>query len=143
MNDPFYAILDELRRKLPPECHPIVDEMEAMYEKKGRDYSTDEDPLANVRACEEFGVPAWLGGQLRANEKMQRIKTYAKKGTLSNEGVEDSLLDSAIYNVIALLLFREQKAESGAPACPAPESVPDILRAFVAEPSSPEHSGGE
>jgi hypothetical protein len=43
------------------------------------------------------------------NDKVTRLKTYAVKGTLANEGVEDSLLDIAAYSLIALILFRESK----------------------------------
>ncbi len=90
-----------------PQFMAILDEIRAMHIKKGADYGTDQDTFANVRASEEFGVPAWKGAVLRANDKMARLKTYCIKGTLANEGVEDSLLDLANYAVIALRLFRE------------------------------------
>jgi hypothetical protein len=79
-----------------------------LHDRKQQDYGTDADPFANVRASEEFGIPAWMGAVLRGNDKMSRLKTYAKKGTLANEGVEDSLRDMAVYALIALVLFREQ-----------------------------------
>ena len=90
--DPFTAILDEIQ---------------AMHDKKGADYGTDEDPLANIKASEDFGIPGWQGAVLRANDKMSRLKTFAKKGTLENEPVEDSLLDLGVYAIIALQLYRE------------------------------------
>lgn len=96
--DPFYGILDELRE---------------MHDRKQRDYGTDGDPLANVRASEAFGVPAWVGCMIRANDKMKRLQTFAQKGTLANEGVEDSLIDLAVYAVIGLQLFRESSPEVG------------------------------
>lgn len=98
----------------------IIDEIRAMHIKKGADYGTNEDTFANIRASEEFGILAWSGAILRANDKMSRIKTFCIKGTLANEGVEDSLLDLANYAIIALCLFREaydieplQKGSSG------------------------------
>ena len=42
---------------------------------------------------------------------MTRLETFVQKGTLANEGVEDSLLDLAVYSIIALLLFREEQQE--------------------------------
>lgn len=91
--------------------YKILEEMADLHERKARDYGTGEDPLANIRASEEFGVPAWLGAVLRGNDKMKRLKAYAINGTLANEGVEDSLMDLAAYAMIALVLFRETKVE--------------------------------
>jgi len=92
-------------------CHPvfvqILREMQAMHRKKGADYGTRQDIFANVRSAEEFGIPAWKGAVLRANDKMARLKAFSSNGKLRNEGAEDALLDLANYAVIALVLFRE------------------------------------
>jgi len=87
----------------------ILDELAAMHHKKGVDYGAGEDPYANVRASHEWGVPGWQGCMMRANDKMHRLKQFAIKGTLANEGVEDSLIDMAVYSIIGLILFRESK----------------------------------
>ncbi len=84
----------------------ILVEMGELHDRKNADYGTAADPFANVRASEEFGIPAWLGSVIRANDKMTRLKTFANKGELANEPVEDSLIDLANYCVIALLLYR-------------------------------------
>jgi hypothetical protein len=85
-----------------------------MHIKKSHDYgnATDNDPLANIRASAEFGVAPWMGAMIRGNDKVHRIKEYAKKGTLANEGVRDSLLDLAAYALIALVLFDEEKGSA-------------------------------
>lgn len=85
----------------------ILDEIRMMHCKKGADYGTHRDTFANIRASEEFGIPAWQGAVLRANDKMARLKTFCIKGKLENESVTDSLLDLANYAVIALRLYRE------------------------------------
>lgn len=90
----------------------IVDEIVAMHDKKQQDYGSDGDPLANVRASEHFGIPAWVGCMVRANDKMKRLQTFAQKGELVNESVEDSLLDLAVYSIIGLVLFREKQIKS-------------------------------
>ena len=94
-------------------------EMAELHDRKNLDYGTEEDPFANVRSSEEFGIPAWLGAIVRANDKMRRLKTFAKKRRLANESVEDSLLDMANYAVIALVLYRQAEAVHGREA---PES---------------------
>jgi hypothetical protein len=81
--------------------------MAELHKKKAQDYGTDADVLANVRASADFGVPAWIGVMIRANDKMIRIKSMAKKGYLTNESVEDSLMDLAAYALLALVLYRE------------------------------------
>ena len=84
-----------------------------LHDRKRLDYGTDSDSFANVQASEEFGIPAWLGAAIRANDKMSRLKTFALKGSLANESVEDSLLDLAAYALIALVLFREGDGGGG------------------------------
>lgn len=92
----------------PTAFKSILAEMEALHDKKQQDYGKDADPFANVRASEDFGIPGWHGCLIRANDKMRRLQTFCQKGTLANEGVEDSLLDLAVYSVIALVLWREK-----------------------------------
>jgi len=91
-----------------PEFYRILQELGDMHEKKGSDYGTGHDPLANVRASTDWGVPAWIGTLIRANDKVIRLQSAAKGSKLRNEGVEDSLIDLASYAIIALVLYREQ-----------------------------------
>ena len=86
----------------------ILDEIEEMHDKKQQDYGRVEDPYANVRASEDFGIPAWVGTIVRANDKMRRLQKFAQDQTLVNESVEDSLLDLAVYAIIALDLYRQE-----------------------------------
>lgn len=96
MSDKFNEILDELR---------------AMHDKKSKDYGTDGDAYANVRASAEFGVAPWIGALIRENDKTTRIKSFIAKGSLVNESLEDSLVDKAVYSIIALLLYREAQSK--------------------------------
>lgn len=85
----------------------LLDEMKELHCRKAADYGRGQDPLANVRAGADFGVPAWVGVMIRANDKMHRIKSFLANGSLKNESVEDSLKDMAAYALIALVLYRE------------------------------------
>src|SRR2546428_7960648 len=99
----FDSILTEIR-----EAHARHDEafkdilewVQKLHDKKSKDYGTDGDPLANIRASEEFGIRAWVGAVLRQNDKMQRIKSFVAKGILANESIEDSLIDNIVYGII-------------------------------------------
>lgn len=92
----------------------VLDEIKALHDKKQADYGTEDDQFANIRASELFGFPAWVGAVMRAQDKIHRIQTFSRKGRLVNETVEDSLLDLAVYAVIALAMHREEEA---APIC--------------------------
>lgn len=100
------------------ERHPLSDafisvlrDAAEMHDRKQADYGRDNDPFANVRASEDYGVPGWLGAVIRANDKMRRLQAYAANGRLTNESVEDSLIDLLVYAGIALVLFREEQAK--------------------------------
>lgn len=86
-----------------------IGEIIELHNKKQADYGRTNDPFANVRASADFGVPAWVGCMIRANDKMKRIQKAASGGQLVNESVEDSLMDLATYALIGLVLFREQR----------------------------------
>ena len=97
----------------------ILREMKRLHAKKQLDYGSTTDPFANVRCSEQFGIPGWLGAVLRANDKMSRLKSFAEKGVLANEPVEDSLIDLANYAVIALGLYREENDDGEKEKLPA------------------------
>jgi hypothetical protein len=86
----------------------VLIDIQNLHRKKAADYGSDEDPLANIRAAEEFGIPPWVGAVLRSNDKMHRIKVFVKRGNLENESVDDSLIDIATYMILALVLKGEK-----------------------------------
>ena len=92
-----------------PEYLKLLDEMKELHCRKAADYGRGADPFANVRAAADFGMPAWVGVMVRANDKMHRIKSFLQNGSLKNESVEDSLKDLAAYALIALVLYREDQ----------------------------------
>lgn len=88
--------------------------MGKLHDLKQKDYGRLNDPFSNVRSSEDFGVPGWVGGMVRANDKMRRIQKAAGQAvngevvSLSNESLEDSLLDLAVYSIISLVLYRQE-----------------------------------
>lgn len=93
--------------------YKLIEEIKFLHDKKRQDYGQEGDPLANVRASQQFGVSPWLGAIIRLNDKVTRIGSFAKKGVLANESIEDSMMDIAVYALIALQLYREEKANAG------------------------------
>ena len=88
------------------EFEQVLDEMKELHDRKRSDYGRKEDPFANVRASEDFGVEGWVGALIRANDKMRRLQSAAKGSTLRNEGIEDSLIDMPVYNIGAIICYR-------------------------------------
>lgn len=84
-----------------------------VHDRKGKDYGTTDDPYANVRNSEDFGMPAWIGVGLRMNDKMKRLQTastqYLTKGTvkLQHEGLIDIARDLAVYGIILEIMITE------------------------------------
>ena len=85
----------------------VVQEVLELHRKKSADYGRTHDPFANIRASEEFGVPAHVGCAIRMNDKMRRIQAAANGSTLQNESLKDSFLDLAVYAIIGLVLLEE------------------------------------
>lgn len=90
------------------EFDKVIQEIIALHAKKQADYGTASDPFANIRASQRFSIPPWLGAVLRANDKISRIQSFCVNGNLKNESLEDSLMDLAVYAIIALALRREE-----------------------------------
>ena len=91
-----------------PRFHDLLVEIGELHDKKQKDYGRTNDAFANIKASEDFGVSPWIGALVRANDKMRRLQAFALKGELENESAEDSMLDMAVYSLIALILYREE-----------------------------------
>lgn len=97
------------------ELHPassrfleLLDEMARLHRSKSADYGSESDPLANIRQGADFvDIEPWRGCMVRIADKVQRLRTYCKTGTLVHEGVKDTLLDLAAYSLLAIVLYEE------------------------------------
>src|SRR6266487_1952918 len=49
--------------------HALLREIGELHDRKQKDYGSNTDPFANVRASQDFGVPAWVGALVRLNDK--------------------------------------------------------------------------
>lgn len=95
--------------------HDLLREIGELHDRKQADYGSDTDPFANVRASERWGIPGWVGALVRLNDKVARLQSFARKGVLANESAEDSMLDIAVYALIAKVLYEEESAKSEEP----------------------------
>lgn len=95
-----------------PEFYLILEEMADLHSRKNHDYAGD-DPLSNLRACEEIGMPAWKGVLVRLMDKWGRLKQFAKQGMLEvqDESIIDTLMDNAVYSILCIILMRERGSD--------------------------------
>jgi hypothetical protein len=97
-SDPFEAALI-----------PIVE----TNRRKRADYALDGDPFSNFRGTAEFiGRPTWVSPLFNCAQKLERVKSLMANGRLDdprNEAVEDTILDNAVYGVIAWAIYRHDR----------------------------------
>ena len=80
----------------------LLDELFATYKSKNADYGS-----AFAEMFDELGID-YAYGKLR--EKMNRIKVLRNKPNMvENEGLEDALLDTAGYAILALVELKKRK----------------------------------
>lgn len=70
---------------------------------KGKDYSGDEDSLANLRV---FGLKGII---IRLFDKLYRLKNIEEAGNVAvkSETVQDTLIDTIVYSALAIILLGE------------------------------------
>ena len=114
ITDPSYYTLKESQRQAPLTGAPtpvryaafnaLLREIKTLHDSKGADYEDGGEEYSNLTAAGDWGIPAWKYAMLRVNEKMNRLKAYAKGSTLQNEGARDSMIDIAVLSLIAIVL---------------------------------------
>lgn len=96
--------------------HEILESLGELVDRKGQDYGHGSDPFTSVRSSGEWGMPEWVGAMVRATDKVRRLQSFARKGSLANESARDAFLDLAVYAVIALVLYEEETPTDLPPA---------------------------
>ena len=92
-----------------PAFAELIEEVKRLHETKNNDYAEDADPLSNLRRAEKLGVPAFKGVLVRLTDKWSRIEQLSSGKTPKHESLRDSLIDNAVYSLLAILLLDEQK----------------------------------
>lgn len=106
----FYEWLE----KLQPRFEKKLAEMADLHARKNQNYAGD-DPLSNLRRCERINVPPLTGVVTRLQDKWSRIEVLMKGGRdLVGESLTDTLLDNAVYSILALVIIQVAQ-DSGEP----------------------------
>ncbi len=123
-----------------PKFYELLSEMAELHSNKNHDYTDGSDPFLNFRLCEQLSIPAWKGVLVRLGDKFSRITNFAKRENLKvpSESFRDTLLDNAVYSLIALILFEEaQQCQAFVLQCPptTPQPSKHFSPNFTAAPS--------
>jgi len=80
---------------------------------KNADYCHGDDPYKNFRSSQIFGISPIHGILMRVMDKIERINTFASKGSLDvqNESFEDSCEDIINYMVLIKGFVASEKGE--------------------------------
>lgn len=98
---------------LNPRFFSLLQRMAELHNSKQHDYcGQGYDPLANLRASEALGIPAWKGCLVRMSDKWMRIRNFARQDVMAvkDESFIDTCLDLAVYALHEIVLFNEQVA---------------------------------
>lgn len=93
--------MDEQKVRIHKE---IIDSMHDLYERKNKDYG---DSVHDT--YEKYGMTSFL---VRMEDKLNRVRTLTSDDTIalvSDEKIEDTLLDLANYAVLAIIELRRDK----------------------------------
>ena len=94
-----------------PRFYEMLKQMYELHSRKNHDYTGTSDPLKNLRACERLKVKPFMGVMIRLQDKWSRLEEFVKSGQLmvKNESVIDTLMDNAVYSILAIILYEEQQ----------------------------------
>ena len=94
-----------------PDFYKLLDQMAELHSRKNHDYAGTNDPLKNLRACERLNLEPFLGVMVRLQDKWSRLEEFvnSKQLMVKNESVIDTLMDNAVYSLLAIILYKEQQ----------------------------------
>jgi|TARA_R110000796_G_scaffold82594_3_gene181057 hypothetical protein len=91
-----------------PKFHKLLEEIADLHDKKNTDYANATDCLSNLKGCSRLGLPPMIGTIIRMQDKWGRIENFCKNGFLVNESLRDSLIDNAVYSLLAVTILDEE-----------------------------------
>jgi hypothetical protein len=113
LNEPEVQIALAPEQYGHPRFYEVLKAMAELHSRKNHDYAGTSDPLKNLRACERLELKPFLGVMVRLQDKWSRLEEFVKSGKLmvKGESVKDTLMDNAVYSILAIILYEEQEKE--------------------------------
>ena len=116
-SEPCYQCIVEYKKKEREQMHghpmfyELLDDMAELHSRKNHDYAGQGSPLRNFYKCEQMGIDAFSGIMVRLSDKWSRLESFMRQGVLNvkSESVEDTLMDNAVYSLLAIIVRREER----------------------------------
>jgi len=88
----------------------IQEEQYKLHKRKNHDYAAKEY-LSNLTSSDAFGIDPMVGIVVRLTDKLSRLASFTKQGTLKvkDEKLEDTLNDISVYAVLARIMYENTK----------------------------------
>ncbi len=89
--------------------HEILDKMSAVHKAKNADYGQSYNLVPQL-----LGIPAHVGILVRMTDKLARACRLAqgRNPQVADESLVDTLLDLAIYAVLAIMTLTKEKQQN-------------------------------
>lgn len=112
MRDVLRVRLPQQPGSVPPPIEAALERMRAVFASKNADYADDRDWKSNfVDVAEQLGFDHYTAAEVLIAVKQARLKSLRVNGRApANEAVEDTILDRAVYSLIALAFLEEDKS---------------------------------
>jgi hypothetical protein len=108
-------MLFEEQRRLFEE---LFEKERALLETKGREYSSDQDCLANFKDCDSVGLDPQQKLWVYLSKHLSSIASYIKNGKeYSDETIEGRIADARNYLALLYMLIQEQKTAQPIKVC--------------------------
>lgn len=100
-----------------PQFYALLDEMAKLHSRKNHDYAGKGNPLRNFYKCKEMGLSPFQGVMVRLSDKWSRLESFMRQGVLEvkNESIKDTLMDNAVYSLLAMILLDEESKDKECP----------------------------
>ena len=99
--------------KYDDDFEKLLGKINELYYAKNDDYN-DGDKWSNFDACNRIDIPTAKGIVVRMTDKFNRILTLVRKrykgieASVSDEKLEDTLEDLAVYSLITILALKRE-----------------------------------
>lgn len=104
-----------LKPTLEEEVHEVLEKIEKLFAGKNEQYRTENDDLANFTTG---SLLRYKDGSM--NGKFEALKDYVEKhiakvynGKLDDDKMDESIMDIAVYFVIAMVMHKRMLQERG------------------------------
>ncbi len=113
-----------------PDFYKLLEQMADLHSRKNHDYAGTADPLKNLLACKRIGLDPFTGVVVRLQDKWSRLEEFMKSKELlvKDESVIDTLMDNAVYSLLAIILYKETKSAKS--TCPECKGYGTVLRKY-------------